>query len=489
VLTLSIEFLAGRYHATSWDHHVNEGLVEWPPSPWRLVRALVAASYKLVPAVPVEDLRRVIEPLVSDPSYAVPAATTAHTRHYMPTDDKPTMVFDAFVAPAESLEIQWPDVEFGHAEAGVFDRLLAALTYLGRAESWIEARRTASLTRVANCVPSVDGRLELWAAERPNDYTVWKQRWDQEQMQIQRKQRRTVPADWWEVLHLGTSQLFKDGWSRPPGTRRARYRFEPAEAARRRRTRSAAPPAAARFELSSAVLPRLTAALPVGDRVRMALLARSDGHPVFVGRDARGEIERGHPHAWYLPADDDADGVLDHVVVYARTGFDARALLALEGIRRVWGHGGHDLELTLVALGSSEELGCLRREARTRSLAPQLGSARVWESHTPFVPPRHVKVRGGQLRETPVDQVVRLLQLHAFPTGVVEMIAPRALTPPRPPTPIEWYRFRRIRANGGGRRGTSSGYGVRIRFEKEVTGPLALGYAAHQGLGQFVAIE
>ena len=43
MITLSLRFLAGRFHATPWGHHVNEGCAEWPPSPWRLLRSLVAA--------------------------------------------------------------------------------------------------------------------------------------------------------------------------------------------------------------------------------------------------------------------------------------------------------------------------------------------------------------------------------------------------------------------------------------------------------------
>ena len=41
-ISVTIRFSAGRFHATPWGHHVNEGLPEWPPSPWRLLRALVA---------------------------------------------------------------------------------------------------------------------------------------------------------------------------------------------------------------------------------------------------------------------------------------------------------------------------------------------------------------------------------------------------------------------------------------------------------------
>ena len=40
MLVIELTFPSGRYHATAWGHHVNEGVPEWPPSPYRLVRAL-----------------------------------------------------------------------------------------------------------------------------------------------------------------------------------------------------------------------------------------------------------------------------------------------------------------------------------------------------------------------------------------------------------------------------------------------------------------
>ena len=43
-VAIAIRFPSGRFHATPWGHHVNEGLPEWPPSPLRLFQALVAAS-------------------------------------------------------------------------------------------------------------------------------------------------------------------------------------------------------------------------------------------------------------------------------------------------------------------------------------------------------------------------------------------------------------------------------------------------------------
>ena len=46
MIAIKLRFLAGRFHATPWGRHVNEGVVEWPPSPWRLLRALAATFYR-----------------------------------------------------------------------------------------------------------------------------------------------------------------------------------------------------------------------------------------------------------------------------------------------------------------------------------------------------------------------------------------------------------------------------------------------------------
>ena|GEM_PF-6598726 len=43
MLALAFTFPGGRYHATLWNRHVNE---EWPPSPWRILRALIAVWHR-----------------------------------------------------------------------------------------------------------------------------------------------------------------------------------------------------------------------------------------------------------------------------------------------------------------------------------------------------------------------------------------------------------------------------------------------------------
>ena len=88
-ISLAFRFLAGRYHATPSGHHVNEGLIEWPPSPWRLLRALISVGYTSGiwnASGPPATARGMLEKLSTElPHYSVPPAVGAHSRHYMPT--------------------------------------------------------------------------------------------------------------------------------------------------------------------------------------------------------------------------------------------------------------------------------------------------------------------------------------------------------------------------------------------------------------------
>src|SRR5690242_17551496 len=113
MIYIRIEFPTERWHATAWGSYVNEGFPEWPPCPWRICRALVAAwfwKHRQDEAI----LRSLIEKLARElPEYHLPEATAAHTRHYMPVvegkKEIKTKVFDTFVhvSAGESLWIKW----------------------------------------------------------------------------------------------------------------------------------------------------------------------------------------------------------------------------------------------------------------------------------------------------------------------------------------------------------------------------------------------
>lgn len=502
MVSIAIRFLAGRYHATGWDHHVNEGVPEWPPAPFRILRALVAASYRVDPAPTRDELSRLLTALACVPEYVLPTASRAHTRHWMPTNDKKTKVFDAFIAIGEGagerggeILISWHNVTLDREQRHLLSRLLDALGYLGRAESWVECRVLDSDpsecdARALRVDERSDHESRLLASESPEGYASWRRGF----LDARPKSSKVSPPEsWWDVLHLDTGRLHKEGWSSPPGTRWVRYGFErdPFRIdlnARRVLPQRAALPVVARYAIHSSVLPRVEETIAIGDRMRQALMAHSRNefgltHSVFLGRDADGSPLVGHTHAFFLPEDADGDGRIDSIVVWCREGFDARAQRSLRSVERLWGSEGHDLNLLLVALGRADEYGTTRAKLDPGA-SPALGPARVWRSATPFVPPRHAKRRRGRWIDLPEEQLPATLAFLGLIPVRVSLVNQLQLAG----RDLAWHRFRRRRISGGGSRGTDQGLGFEIEFAAPVIGPIAVGYGAHFGLGRFEAV-
>src|SRR5438445_6992305 len=159
-VTIKLNFPAGRYHATPWGRHVNEGVPEWPPSPWRLLRALVAVWKRTCRDLPEEQIRRILTALAGLPQFHLPPHKVAHTRHYMPWEKKGpadrTLVFDTFVVVGrrEPVIISWPGATLSSDEGLTLGRLAGHLTTLGRAEGWVHAEPVEQPTINWNCVPS-----------------------------------------------------------------------------------------------------------------------------------------------------------------------------------------------------------------------------------------------------------------------------------------------------------------------------------------------
>ena len=159
MFALSFRFPAGRYHATPRGRNVNEADVAWPPEPWRLLRALIAAYWRKGDRArwSEDDLAQLIDTLAETlPEYSLPAgAIHAHTRHYMPTGGldkgrpKTTLVFDAFVrlAAGSTLVAAWPRVTLDPEPFALAADLARSLGYLGRAESWTECEALAEVER------------------------------------------------------------------------------------------------------------------------------------------------------------------------------------------------------------------------------------------------------------------------------------------------------------------------------------------------------
>ena len=532
MVAIQLRFTAGRFHATPWGRHVNEGAVEWPPSPWRLLRALLAMWHRKCGHLPEHTVRSLVERLTTLPEFHLPPAAVGHTRHYMPKyrPGETDMVFDTFATVSRDtpLVIVWQDLTLEDAESNALRELLSSLSYFGRAETWVEATYRDDWRGEVNCRLAGEGpddagleRVPVIAAVSPGEYEAWR---DSERERLrqrslaekrakatakqkdpagvkltaadERKVKEYVPDHLFAALHAETTTLRKQGWSHPPGARTVHY-LRPREALearpQRKRRTSTLRPTVARYAIHADVLPSLTEALSVGELMRRALMSRSSAAPVFAGKDEDGEPLTGHQHAYILPADDDDDGRLDHIVVYCQGGFDAEARRTLGRVKRLWqGAEQPELGLLLTSLGDPRSLGGTRRE---RDETPLLATSRVWESRTPFVLVRHPKrCRDGTPKlhgdgtwiDGPEDQVRRELAARGLPE--LERIDPWPHTEARGHA-LRWLHFRRHRKAGHGRQGPPGAFGFRLTFAGPVTGPVALGYGAHFGLGQFLPIR
>lgn len=519
--TIALRFPGGRYHATPWGKHVNEGDVEWPPSPWRLLRALLATGFTKfgwsdAPAEAESLVLRLAEVL---PSFRLPAGVVAHTRHYMPTLSTKTKVIDAFVRldPQEELLIDYP-VELTAEETEMLERLVARIGYFGRAESWVEGRlaedvepdRTWCRPVAPDAVGLPDRGEEQVAVLAPvtaDEYAAWRERAlerEAAQFEARRGKKPTpkdrqrleapYPRDLLACLLVETADLQRYGWSQPPGSRRVLY-TRPAEVVAprpqvlARRRRSVRPVQAALLALASDtprgdVLPLFTRCLPQAELLHQSLISILDDRApecvALTGRDpVTGKPLAGrHDHAHYLPLDLDEDGRLDHVLIHARMGLDDLAQWTIQRIRRTWTKGDdRDLIVTCAGLG---DLATFSEQLRLGSgkPVPVLGVSRTWASVTPFVPPRFLRPRGHLLE----DQVRAELESRGLPQpNYVEVMSREELVE------RNLLRFVRTRREGKPQPPVPRAYGIRLFFDRPVAGPIALGYASHFGLGVFGA--
>jgi len=303
MIAIAFRFPAGRYHATPWGRHVNEAEVEWPPSPWRILRALIATWHRKADQerYPETLLQGLIERMAEVlPHYRLPPGVRAHTRHYMP-QGKPgetSLVFDAFVRLDAQAELiaAWPGLDLSAEERELLAALLRDIGFLGRAESWVEARLVEDWQDAPNCVPSelsvnlqTGEALEPVRLIAPLDGKAYAERrrkmiaehgLDARKLNKTQKQiLETMPERLLDALQVDTAALHNAGWSQPPSSRFVTYQ-RPYDclsvAPRPQPRRSSVHVTTARLILIGKPLPRIEDAVRIGEVVRKAVVKQAD---------------------------------------------------------------------------------------------------------------------------------------------------------------------------------------------------------------------
>jgi len=260
------------------------------------------------------------------------------------------------------------------------------------------------------------------------------------------------------------------------------------------------------------VLPLLTDTLRVAEAARINLmgihgrLTEKDGvrgkSPMLSGKAADGSRLQNHTHCYFLPTDEDGDGRLDHLTLYAAGGFSTEDLRAIDKLRvmksRDREESGHPLRVILLGIGVANAFqpGPLKR-------------SQCWLSSTPFISPKLPPTSGRNKLRSPQQQQAFVKDQLKFElerwigraeAGFsvddigIEVLCDdsgntRRWCPVRKAyreRAIQFRRFRQKRGDDGGNRPAAF---FHLTFPEAVAGPIALGHSSHFGLGLFVPVE
>lgn len=500
-LVLRQEFPLGRFHATPWRvNPYDDPHGEWPPSPWRLVRAVTARWYQWAREAKEEpDVAHLVklQAALCKSTYAFHLPPDARTgsplRQYHPTEfgwrpaEKKkagtrsygtSLVQDNYWCAPPGAPVWWfiegDDNDWTDDLSGLLGQCLERMTYFGRAETLTRIRVAGPTDEVpqVNCtladkrgtgaVPVLSPlatatRVDL---ERTTDNPDAVKRavppgaqwlYATRPQRPATRERRRVPE------HRPDCHLmqFAIGWNVAP-ERRAIARLT------------------SRFR--GAVLRELLR-LKTGDAsANWTRASREVREAVadMTGKDAQGEALKGHRHTEFLAWCE--DGQPTRLLVWRGSrAFDADEQEAiLLGAAR---------DVSWAAAGSDSDEWKVRLVPLDRGVPAPTGfdgqTSTIWESVTPYVPPRH-HLRGGNRErdgESIPEQIVREVQEREIAQVVsVELVgAPQWVSVHVP----------RREANRRTFIGDRSGQMIRLRFPTPVAGPLRLGHSSSFGLGLF----
>jgi len=509
MLTIALHFPFGRYYAHPWGlnpQRLREA--EWPPSPWRLLRAIAAGWFRANPDQPAcLELMELLTTLGGElPLIELPRVAFSRTVHYQPNygvtppDEQAQAVYkrvrheNHFVAVAGPIRFHYrllglPEADRLH-QAEPFHRLLSGILpsvqYFGRAES------VCALSAALNRSPA-DGRALAEVARDSQDRACRRIAEDCRDVFCSDpsdfraedlwQRRNAEPSPLATLPHL-VQDLLDASQPMPDGARWFSYRMPdgwPREwvvrhaATSRHASNVGSAPIVARylrFSLQCRIgIPRQFVVSLAEQFRNQAMKRLGESSFALSGRDRPDGLSGDHQHAFFLPlANPENREYLEELRVWCACGFTQRELEAMMRVGALrWADGRYPARPVLL-----EE----RREVPSRA------GARVWRSVTPFVPPRYwyrreIRDHNTKSADSPEAQVARCLRDAGIADGA---------TVHRIQAPREWEVCRvHLHPHGAGHEPQRRiGLTFEIEFDSPVSMPLpALGHSSHFGLGQF----
>jgi CRISPR-associated protein Csb2 len=518
--TIQLTFPWGRFYATPWG--INSSRLrepEWPPSPWRLLRALVSAWFRAHPGQPPSDeCKKLIETMGRElPLIGTGKVSFGQTVHWQPNYEgsdkvnasyKNTRHENHFAAVPGPVFFRWPELELPPAQEALLKSLLAELSYFGRAESLCHAELADCQPGGDNgwCIPTDGRKISSTCRDvfcpTPNDFEfadLWSKCGDPSRTDL-----RNTPPHFGDRL-LATnmkadgaewrSYQMPEGWP-------AKWVVRVAKSTKPKPMPSPKPVAKTlRFSLQCRIPISPKSTVDVAERFRQTALkrfAQAQGHGThsfaLSGHPpAPDGVTGDHQHAHFQPLFDKEKGI-EELVVWAPCGFTQPEIEALMKVSTVyWGASKHPIRPVLTSISDQMPSFLDAKPAST------------WKSLTPYVPPRHFyrgNLHGAKLKQkdSPENQLAAELALCGMTHSVVITRLPlNNVDPSVPSLSPHWDIVRAPGDNPAFEGGVSTethathgdferriGFFFQLKFDQPVTVPRPLGHSSHFGLGLFV---
>ncbi len=492
---IEVKLLAGRYHAHIWgESQFGMAGPEWPPSPWRLLRALASAWFSMgSPPSSEADRDALLEALgrSDPPELWLPKASFHELRYYQPirlAGSDRVLHHDFYAVPEGGRFCFQFHVSLTEGQRALLAALLGRLRYLGRSESRARLRVvgyteppagtkrvsppqpghlvTNGVYRQVLCAAADFRAFDLWAVSNGGRKTTATAGYPPHLVDTLLHLRMPLPrgARWIEYAVPGGLLVHE-----------IRPRPKPLEADGQVKVDEI------RFRLCRRIPIPLRSLIPVARAFRDAAVARhralteAKAHSLtLTGREPDGRIALGHRHAYYLPRLSET-GAVDALTVRVPAGCLTRAELhALLGVDHIR------------VDGSPYPITVIPEETIAGSTQPK--PATRWVSMTPFLPP--IRWRSEQHRFN-VEEAV------AFCTerlGVGRPVSVRKTDGPGGAGGVSSllvHEYFNNEDSGPSRRGwrfrKRLGFWLELTFDDPTVLNMALGADAHFGAGQFRA--
>jgi CRISPR-associated protein Csb2 len=470
---LRITLLSGRYGATPWDRSEFEGQVEYPPSPWRLLRAVLHGAFTLSIASPARDqlpqgLAEIVASLASDlPSYHLPFGEFGQIRGFRPiyggeavpplaiaasrisnNQGKRRSFIDSFLqlGAGSAIHVSW-GVDLSPEQRSLLSDCLAGLSYLGRAE-YPALWQLVPTMPAANCTPDPQGTLQVLGGGGPGLM---------------------------EGLLMNAQTARGEGRQELPGQQWHSYRYSPDRPGPRLGGAAAPDVTRALYAVIASHPLSARTGLAWTDRLHRALLQRAPSSSLFSGMVA-GQPLAEDQRAWYRWHEQ--DGMLTALEVISPQPFVEQELEAIQGLQRLYAGSSLMVPLQL-----------MRLDAASPSSARRLTTA------TPML--LYTTPRDGKLQRYPAGQAIQSLLWGLGEQGKLDpgrfQQIDNAIAVDHPQHGVIRARLLQVidqptfACRGERKAASSLGFQIDMECERPLTA-LGVGWGRHFGAGRLEAV-